>query len=96
MAKKASERFVLVTTKHRGVFSGFLVGDDGDKVTLRECRNCVYWPASVKGFLGLAKEGPLQGSRVGKAAPLAELRDVTCVADVTDEAKARWESEPWS
>ena len=59
MAKKAkgTERAVLVTTEHRGVFFGYATDPDGDTITLRACRNAIYWSADVRGFLGLAATG---------------------------------------
>lgn len=96
MAKtKLKERAVLVTTSYRGVFFGYATNTEGETVKLRAARNCVYWPAAQKGFLGLAKDGPLNGARVGPPADI-ELRGVTCVAEVTAEAVARWEAQPWS
>ena len=92
-AKK--ERAVLVTTAHRGVFFGYAEKTDGTTIKLRAARNCIYWPASNKGFLGLASDGPASGARVGPAANI-EIRDVTCVAECSDAAIVRWESAPWS
>lgn len=97
MAKKAAavkERPVLVTTAHRGVFFGYLISRDGDTLKLRAARNCIYWPATVKGFAGLAHVGPLDGSRVGHPADM-ELFGVTAILDVTKEAVERWEAGPW-
>lgn len=91
---KQKERPVLVTTKYRGVFFGYATETSGDRISLRAARNVVYWPAEQKGFLGLAKMGPLKGARVGPAADI-ELREITCVAEVTEEAVARWEEAPW-
>jgi hypothetical protein len=76
------------------VFFGYAEDTSGTTVKLSRARNCLYWPEAVKGFLGLASVGPLSGSRVGPAADI-ELRDVTCVAEVTPEAVALWESGPW-
>ena len=59
MAKaEAKERAVLVTTEHRGVFFGYAKDTRGETVDLRAGRNCLYWSADVKGFLGLASMGP--------------------------------------
>lgn len=91
----SAERPVLVTTAHRGVFFGYLQSRDGDTVKLRFARNCVYWSSDVKGFLGLANVGPSSSCRVGKAADI-ELFSVTCIADVTPEAVAKWEASPWA
>ncbi len=92
---KISEKAVLVTTAHRGVFFGYASKTDGAVINLRAARNCVYWPSEQKGFLGLANMGPVNGSRIGPAANI-ELRDITCVAECTDEAVKRWENAPWS
>jgi hypothetical protein len=93
--KNKSERAVLVTTVHRGVFFGYAEDTDGAIIKLRAARNCLYWPTQQKGFLGLATSGPVKGSRIGPAADL-ELRDITSVAACTAEAVAAWEAAPWS
>ena len=89
-----SGRPVLVCTEARGVFFGYEDSCDGDTIKLKRARNCVYWPASAHGFLGLAHTGPVSGSRVGPPADI-ELRGITCVAEVTPAAVALWESQPW-
>jgi hypothetical protein len=94
MTKKLKERPVMVTTAHRGVFFGYATKTDGPTITLARARNCVYWSADVKGFLGLAATGPSVSCRIGQAADIT-LRDITCVAEVTPVAVAKWESEPW-
>jgi len=87
---------VVVTTIHRGVFFGELVEEKDDVVKLLNARNCVYWPAETRGFLGLAFAGPPKGSKVGHAAPSITLRGVTSISECTDEAVAAWEKGPWS
>jgi hypothetical protein len=96
MAKaNGKERPVLVTTSHRGVFFGYTTKTDGAIIKLRAARNCIYWSAETKGFLGLAATGPVKGCRIGPAADL-ELRDITSVAACTPEAVKAWESAPWT
>lgn len=97
MATKANnkERAVVVTTAHKGVFFGYATKTDGVTIKLRAARNCLYWPTGNKGFLGLASEGPMSGSRVGPSADI-ELREITCVAECSKEAVAAWEKAPWS
>lgn len=56
--KKNAERYVMVTTEHRGVFAGYTSDTSGDIIALRAARNCIYWSSDVKGFLGLASGGP--------------------------------------
>lgn len=88
------ERAVLVTTAHRGVFFGYANETGGETITLKRARLCVYWSADVRGFMGLASNGPTSGCRIGPAADI-ELRNVTAVVEVKPEAVARWESAPW-
>jgi hypothetical protein len=96
MAKtNGKERAVLVTTAHRGVFFGYATETDSEVISLRAARNCIYWPAENKGFLGLANMGPVKGSRIGPPANI-ELRAITCVAECTPEAVRAWERAPWS
>jgi hypothetical protein len=89
------ERPVLVTTAHRGVFFGYASDVSGDTIKLKRARNAIYWPASNKGFLGLASEGPHSAARIGPAADI-ELRNITCVAECSETAVKAWESAPWS
>lgn len=89
------EQAVLVTTAHRGVFFGYAIDTDGATIKLRAARNCVYWPSSNKGFMGLAAEGPHKGAKVGPAASI-ELRDITAVVECSVEAVAAWEAAPWT
>jgi hypothetical protein len=94
----SEERFVVVTTAHRGVFAGVVVSWEPEhkRAVLRDARNCLYWSADVKGVVGLVAQGPSAGCRIGPAAPQIELLDVTAVLDCTAQARARWEAAPWS
>ena len=95
--KKANgdERAVMVTTAHRGVFFGYATETDGEIVKLKRARLCLYWSADVKGFMGLAANGPSKSCRVGPPADI-DLRAITAVLSVTPEAVAKWETAPWS
>lgn len=84
---------VLVTTQHRGVFFGRVPNDQdltARTMTLSGCRNAIYWAGS-QGFLGLAANGPEEGSRVGATAPTVLLHDITSVSRCTDAAAKAWE-----
>jgi hypothetical protein len=91
---KVKERPVLVTTAHRGVFFGYAADTDGETIALRAARCCLYWSADVKGFLGLAANGPSPSCRVGPAADIT-LRNITAVAECSPAAVDRWEAAPW-
>lgn len=96
--QEMNERAVLVTTSHRGVFFGYVNGtySPGDTVIhLRAARNVIYWPTGNQGFLGLAAMGPKSEARVGPPADI-ELRDITCVAQCTDDAAAKFGAFKWS
>lgn len=88
---------VLVTTEFRGVFFGWIdpAAINAENITLTECRNCIYWSADVKGFIGLAVTGPNKNCRVGPSVPEFLARKVTAVARCTFEAVKAWEGEPW-
>ena len=83
------------TTKKRGVFFGYATKTDGATIKLERARNCVFWDASVRGFLGLAATGPNNLCRIGPPADI-ELRAITCVANVSTDAVKAWESQPWA
>ncbi len=93
MAKK-TERYVVVTTEHRGVFAGYASDTDGDQIKLRDARLCLYWSTDVKGFMGLAGAGPTKRCRIGPPADIT-LRNITSVIECTPEATAAWEEAPW-
>jgi hypothetical protein len=97
MTTTHSARPVLVTTAHRGVFFGYLDGDDdtGETIRLRRARLCVYWSSDMRGFMGLAAIGPSKQCRIGPAADI-QLRHVTAIVEVTPEAVARFEAAPWA
>ena len=88
--------YAVVTTKHRGVFSGLVELEDGDVVTLTGARMCVSWSRVTHGVLGLASQGPNKDCRIGPAVPRIRLRDVTAVIEMSDTAWAAWEAEPWT
>lgn len=91
-----AERPVMVTTEHRGVFFGYATDTSGDVIELSRARNCIYWSAAEKGFLGLAEKGPGSDCRIGPAVTKLELRKITSVAEVSAEAVARWEAAPFA
>lgn len=90
-----SERPVIVTTEHRGVFFGYATDTSGTTIALKRARNCIYWSADVRGFMGLAATGPSAKCKIGAAADI-ELRGITSVLEVTPEAVAKWEAAPWA
>jgi hypothetical protein len=88
------QRAVIVTTEHRGVFFGYAKDTDGETIKLKGARLCVYWSSDVKGFMGLASDGPSKSCRIGPAADIT-LRKITAVLEVTATAEKRWLAEPW-
>ena len=94
MKKANGARAVVVTTAHRGVFFGYATDTDGEQIVLAKSRLCIYWSADVKGFMGLASDGPSKNCKIGPAADIT-LRSITAVLEVTPEAEAKWLSAPW-
>lgn len=85
-------RPVLVTTEFRGVFFGYATDTSGDTITLKNARNCIYWPSGNGGFGGLASEGPAKGARIGARVDQIELRKITAVAECTPDSVTAWEA----
>lgn len=96
-ATKTTGRAVVVTTEHKGVFFGYVKDESKapDQITLTGVRNCVYWPESVRGFLGLAVSGPTKGSKVGPAAEASTLYKLTGVFDCSPTAATAWNAAAW-
>ena len=97
--KLRMKKSVMVTTKHRGVFFGYVddtkLGEN-ESLAIEDARMCVYWSPAMHGVLGLATQGPDSASRVGQAVPgETELLGVTAIFPVTPEATERWEAAPW-
>ena len=96
MEKESSKgRAVLVTTAYRGVFFGYATNTDGETIALKGGRLCVYWSTDVKGFMGLAANGPSAACKIGPPADIT-LRSITAVAECTPAAVRAWESAPWN
>ena len=86
---------VVVTTVHRGVFFGEIIENNAPKsIKLKDARNCIYWESSLHGFIGLASDGPSNGSKIGPKADI-ELYDITSLVKCTPEAIAKWEKGVW-
>lgn len=92
---KVTDRAVLVTTAHKGIFFGFATDTSGSTIKLRAARLCVYWSSDMQGFMGLASKGPTRNCRIGPAADI-EVRDITAVVEVSPEAATKWENAKWS
>lgn len=85
---------VLVTTKHRGVFFGYVAEDQdltGRTLALKGARMAIYW-GTTSGVAELAETGPTSKSRVGARADIPVLHDVTAIFAVTPAAAAAWEA----
>lgn len=95
MAPDTNKIPVLVTTQHRGVFFGYIdpAQRQAPHVDMTGVRNCLYWAASVGGFLGLASGGPNKDCRVGaRVDGTFTARDVTSITDCSPAAVKAWEA----
>lgn len=87
---------VIACTEHRGVFFGYTEDPMAEPMVVHNMRNCVYWSADVKGFLGLTVTGPTAGCRIGPASKKVILKNITSVSECSPEAVKAWEEAPWS
>jgi hypothetical protein len=86
---------VIVMTAMKGVFFGYTDEEPSpEKMTLKNVRMCVRW-RNLRGVLGLAETGPVDGCLVSVPAPEATIYQITAVVAVTDEAVKAWEAAPW-
>ena len=90
------QKYLVVTTAHRGVFAGFGKPTTNKTIRLTDARMCVYWSADVKGVVGLASDGPTSGCKIGPAAPAITLQDVTSVMEASKKAEDAWTKQPWA
>ena len=88
-AAKSTERPVIVTTEHRGVFYGWATDTSGDRIHLKRARMAIYW-GTTRGLMELCETGPTDKSRLSARADL-EVRKITAVFAVTPEAAKAWE-----
>lgn len=90
------QKYLVVTTAHKGVFAGFGVPTTNKTIRLEQARMCVYWSMDVKGVVGLASDGPTSGCKIGPAAPAMTLQDVTSVMEASQKAEDAWNKQPWA
>lgn len=91
-----TQKPLVITTQHRGVFFGYGTPADGDTIRIERARMAVYWSADVGGVVGLAANGPTKNCRIGPAAPAITLYGVTAVMESSPEAAEAWERGPWA
>lgn len=91
------KKAVVVTTKHRGVFFGYVEDDSKAQaeIDLSDARMCVYWSADVKGVLGLAATGPTKECRITHSVPKMKVYEVTSVIECSSESAKKWEQSIW-
>lgn len=90
MTKKSKQRPVIVCTEHRGVFFGYAGDTSGDVIHLRGAKMAISW-GTTRGVMELAHTGPTQDSKISAPADI-EVRKITAVFEVTDEAAKKWEA----
>ena len=81
-------RPVIVCTQWKGVFFGHAEDTSGAVVHLTGAKMAIYW-GTTKGVMQLAHTGPTAKSRISAPADI-ELRGVTAVFEVTQEAADKW------
>lgn len=88
--KQLKERPVVVTTSYKGVFFGYTTDSTGEQITLKRARLCVYWSTDMKGFMGLVAFGPSANCKIGPPVAEIDVRSVTSVMEVGEEAEQKW------
>lgn len=84
---------VLITTQWRGVFFGYAEDIAGETITITNARMAIYF-GTERGLLELCETGPTAKSRISARSPEVQVRGVTAVFTVSDEAVKSWEAAP--
>ncbi len=92
MATTKKERPVIVCTEHRGVFFGYATDTKGGEIALRQARMAISF-GTTRGVMELAETGPTRNSKISARADI-DVRKVTAIFEVTDEAAKKWELAP--
>ena len=85
------KRPVLVTTQRGFVCFGYSDDTKGKIISLTNAR-CAIRFGCTGGLFELAQTGPTDKSKIGSVAPEVELREITSVTEVSEEAEKRWNS----
>lgn len=88
-----TDKPVLITTAHRGVFAG-LISDTQDltvqSMPLKSAKMAIYW-GTTKGVMQLCETGPTANSKISAKADIPMLHAITGVFDISPAAWAVWE-----
>lgn len=96
MAKlNKEERLVVVLTEFKEIFCGWTDDTTGERITLRNARQAVYFSRDSHGLLGLAVNGPGKSSRIGPAVTTLECRRIVNVIECSPLAVEAWEKAQW-
>jgi len=91
MSEETKTRPVIVCTIHKGVFFGYAADTKGyQNIDLKNARMAIYF-GTTRGVMELAETGPTPSSKISARADI-EVRDITAVFEVTEEAASKWES----
>ena len=88
--EKSKGRPVIVCTEFRGVFFGYAEDTSGDVIHLKDARMAIYF-GTTKGVMQLAETGPTSSSKISAKADI-EVRKITAVLEVSQQALDKWES----
>lgn len=89
MANKSTERPVIVTTEHRGVFFGYADDTSGTTIHLKRARMAIRF-GTDRGFMQLAETGPTSQSKISARADI-DVRKITAVVECSETATKAWE-----
>lgn len=87
---KIKPRPVIVCTEHRGVFFGYATETKGNDIELTRARMAITF-GTTRGVMQLAETGPTEKSLISARADI-DIRKVSAVFEVTNEAAEKWEA----
>ena len=93
-------RPVLAVSKHRDIIFGYVPKDfqlgTDEKISMKNARQGVYYSSDMRGFSGLAVQGPSNSCKVSFSVDEFTLLGCVRLLDCTEEAAKKWEQGPWN
>jgi len=94
--KKENVMVVVVLTEFKEIFCGECDDPWGDVLMLKNARQAIFFSEETHGLLGLAANGPAEGSRIGPVVEEMRVARPVNVIKCSAEAVKKWESAEWS
>jgi hypothetical protein len=91
---------VLAVSGNRDIVFGYVEDDQdmfAEKIALKKARTCLWYSDDMRGFTGLAIDGPSDTCRISfELEGLYYLHNVKRLLDVSAKSISKWNAAPWN